>query len=185
MNDTHSELERYVTRLEKALSQLAPEERRQVIHDIRSHIAESMGAGKPLDAVLGGLGSADDLARAYRVELLLRNDQRQAVSFLERVGQYLQLVGLLVVGSVPTFIALVVFGIVGVTFIAVGGGVFIAGLLGPFDLLPPPAQVGTHPVLGLLIGPVLVAVGIGSLLLLGRYLRLVARVTRRLVPRRA
>jgi uncharacterized membrane protein len=184
VNAMDSKLERYVTRLETALAQLAPDERQQVLQDIRSHIVDSLDAGKPLDAVLGALGSADDLARAYRVELLLRNDPRQVMSLLERLGRYLQLAGLLLVGSVPTFMALVVFGTVGVTFVAVGIGVFVAGFLGPFDLLPAPAQVGTNPVLAILIGPLLVALGIGSLLLLGRYLRLVATMAKRLVPRR-
>ena len=75
----HPVVERYLTRFDAAISEFEFEEREEVTHEIRSHIAEAQAAGRALDAVLQTLGPADVLARAYAVELALNPQGRRRV----------------------------------------------------------------------------------------------------------
>jgi uncharacterized membrane protein len=58
----HPVIERYMTHLETAIGGLDPADRREVLQEIRNHIAEATAAGKSLDVVLESLGPADALA---------------------------------------------------------------------------------------------------------------------------
>ena len=51
----HPVVERYLTRFTESLSDLSPTDRAEVVEEIRSHVAESVAAGKSLDAVLTAL----------------------------------------------------------------------------------------------------------------------------------
>ena len=63
MKQQHPVIERYMTHLETAIGGLDPADRREVLQEIRNHIAEATAAGKSLDVVLESLGPADALGR--------------------------------------------------------------------------------------------------------------------------
>ena len=61
MKQQHPVIERYMTHLETAIVGLDPADRREVLQEIRNHIAEATAAGRSLDVVLESLGPADAL----------------------------------------------------------------------------------------------------------------------------
>ena len=182
MTDQHPLVERYLARLDEGLRDLAPADRREVVRDIRSHIAESVAAGKPLDAVLESLGSADVLARAYAVELLLHPRATPAKG-APRADRWLKIAGLIAIGSLPTFIIVVVLTAFGVAFTASGIAVFVAGVLASSGALPYWVQMDVPPVVAIALGPILAAVGILSAMALFFYMRFVARTVRAVLPK--
>lgn len=122
---------RYVDKLSEALRDLAPTERAEILTEIRNHIADATAAGTPLENVLRALGPAEQLARGYRVELLLNPKVRTP-----RSDRWLKMVGLLAVGSLPTFIIVVTLSAVGVTLSVSGPLVFVAGIAKSLGYLP-------------------------------------------------
>ena len=122
-------LTRYIRQVEAALDSIDPDERDAIVSELKSHITEATTAGRDLDAVLAGLGPAQKLAKAYEVELLL-NRKRWGGN----VDGFFRVVGALATLSLPTVIIGSVLGVVGATFLVVGVGVFLLGLLQP--LLP-------------------------------------------------
>lgn len=160
--------ERYLDSLNSALSAMAPGERAEVIAEIRNHIAEATAAGKPLDEVLQRLGSAQDLARSYQVEMLL-NPRQPGMGWLSRMGA---LFGLVVMGSLPTFILTILLGSIGFSFTLAGVLVFVAGCTTAVGLgLPPGVQMNVPPWMAILMGPAMFALGAVSLWALYRYLK--------------
>lgn len=180
MNEQHPLVDRYLSRLREGLTSMAPDEREDVVREIRSHLAEAIAAGKPIDAVIESLGSADALARAYSMELLLH--PRESKPRSSRAGRWLAIIGLLAVGSIPSFVVVVVLFAIGVSFFASGIAVFAAGLLGLADALPPFVQMNADPRLAIIAGPPLVIGGIVALIALVGYVRFAVRTVRRVLP---
>jgi hypothetical protein len=177
--DTHPVVERYLARLDEHLASLTAVERQEVLHDIRSHLAEATAVGKPLDAAIEALGPADVLARAYAMELLL--NPRGAGRRSDRV---LKIAGLVAAATLPTALIVVVLGGVGVSFIAGGLVIVIAGIVDVFGELPSFVQTaGLPPLLTVLLGIVFTVVGVGSLLGLRKLVRFVAIAWRAMVPK--
>ena len=138
--------------------------------------------GQPVDKVLASLGSADDLARGYAVELLL--NRPPAVSpGMSRFRRFLALTGLIAIGSIPTFVVIVVLGSIGVSFIAAGLAVFVAGIAASADWLPGYVTMDVPPWVAILIGPIMGVLGGAALVGLVAYVRFTARLVRRVVPR--
>ena len=75
MNATPEPVERYLTRLKKALQGTTPEEQAEILSDIRSLIQEHLDTAErshsTVEIVLKRLGPPEALADAYRVEGLL------------------------------------------------------------------------------------------------------------------
>jgi uncharacterized membrane protein len=163
---------------------MGPADREAVVRDIRSHIAEATAAGTSLDAVLTTLGPADELARAYAVELLINPPSRHA-SAPSFVHRYLALAGVVVVTSIPTIVAVSVLGSVGISFFFGGIAVFCAGVVDALGLtlffVTGPAT-NVHPLLAIILGPVMSVVGAVSLVALYYYLRWLARTVKRTLP---
>lgn len=180
MTDAHPVAERYLTQLANDLGELAPADRRDVVGEIRNHIAEATAAGKPLDAVLQSLGPADALARAYAVELLLH--PRRATSRSPRARRFLALAGLVAIGSIPTLVIVITLGAIGVSFVASGLAVFAGGLMALGGNLPPWIEMDVAPEIVVAIGPILTVLGVCSLFLLVMYVRFVAKTIRRVLP---
>ena len=154
MTDTHPLVERYLARLDAGLQALPAPERAEVVGEIRNHIAEATSSGQQVEKVLASLGSADDLARGYAVELLL--NRPPAVSpGMSRFRRFLALTGLIAIGSIPTFIVIVVLGSIGVSFIAAGLAVFVAGIAASADWLPGYVTMDVPPWVAILIGPII------------------------------
>ena len=55
---------------------------------------------------------------------------------MSRVRRFLALTGLIAIGSIPTFVVVVVLGAIGVSFIAAGLAVFVAGIAASAEWLP-------------------------------------------------
>jgi uncharacterized membrane protein len=64
--------ERYLDELRRNLRPLPEDERSDAVREIESHITEAQADGRPTAAVLGGLGDARTLARAYVADYHLR-----------------------------------------------------------------------------------------------------------------
>ena len=182
MTDAHPLVDRYLAKLDSGLQALPAPERAEVVGEIRNHIAEAPAAGQPIDAVLTSLGAAEDLARGYAVELLL-NRPAAASPGMTRLRRFFMLTGLIAVGSVPTFVVVVVLGSIGLTFIASGLIVFCAGILASTGWLPNNVSVDVAPWIAVLVGPAMSLLGVAALAGLVAYVRFTARLVRRVIPR--
>lgn len=169
--------ERYLDTLNSALSAMPPGERAEVIAEIRNHITDATAAGRPLDEVLQRLGSAQTLARSYQVELLL-NPRQSGANWSTRMAT---LFGLVVMGSLPTFILTILLGSIGFSFTLAGFLVFVAGCTTALGLgLPPGVHMDGPPWLAIVAGPTMAVLGLVSLWALYRYLKWVIWAIRKL-----
>jgi len=174
---THPLVDRYLTHLREGLAAMPAADREEVERDIRSHIAEAMAAGTPIDTVLTHLGPADALARAYTMELLL-DGSRSTAAGLSWFQRLLALAGLLVLTSIPTIVVVAVLGSVGISFTLSGVAVLAAGLADAagltrvfgYDLV-----LGIHAVWAVVLGPLMTVAGIACLIGLFYYLRWLAQ----------
>jgi hypothetical protein len=89
----------------------------------------------------------------------------------------LALFGLLAIGGLPTFIIVIVLGSVGVSFVASGLAVFVAGIMAAAGILP----MDEHPIYAILVGPPLAVAGVVALAALAGYFWLAVKVTRRVL----
>ena len=89
----------------------------------------------------------------------------------------LALLGLLAVGGLPTFVIATVLGSIGVSFVASGFAVFVAGLMGAAGVLP----MDQHPIYAILVGPPLAGTGVMALAALAAYFWLAVKVTRKVL----
>jgi uncharacterized membrane protein len=174
----HPLVARYIERLGEALEGLSPSDRSEVVREIADHITDAAAAGRPLDEVLTALGPADALARAYQVELLL-NPKAKA----SRSDRWMKIAGLVAIGSLPTFIIVVVLGSVGVSLTFAGLAVFLVGVLDSAGALPSWVQSDVQPWIAIALAPWIFAIGVTALWGLVVYVRAMARLVRRLVPR--
>src|SRR5829696_9153780 len=76
--------ERYLDKLRRNLRPLPEDERSDAVREIESHIAEGQADGRPTTAVLGGLGDARMLARAYVADYHLRVPREGALGSVSR-----------------------------------------------------------------------------------------------------
>lgn len=184
MTQEHPLVERYLSRLHDGLKLMPPSDREEVVRDIRSHIAEATAAGATLDSVLTSLGSAETLARAYAVELLLNPAPGQPP--MSGFQRFFALAGLLALTSIPTLVVVVTLGAVGVSLVASGFAVFVAGIVDALGIGLPfvdgPAS-DVHPALAVAIGPILASVGSASLWALWKYLRWLGRTISDALPK--
>jgi uncharacterized membrane protein len=125
-------ISQYIASLDAGLGGLNDIDRSEVVRDIESHVAEAVAAGEPLERVLGSLGSAESLARAYTVELLIKKPS----AFKAPGNRALRIAGLVLVGGIPTIVAFAVLGVVGVTFSLTGVVLLIAGNAALAETLP-------------------------------------------------
>lgn len=171
-------INQYMASLEAGLGGLNETDRAEVVRDIRSHVAEAVAAGQPLERVLGSLGSAESLARAYTVELLIKKPN----AFKTPGNRALRIAGLVLVGGVPTIIAFAVLGVVGVTFSFTGVVLLLAGTAALAETLPWWITMDADPRLVVILGPVMSAVGLALLGGLWLYVRMATNVVRRVLP---
>ena len=76
--------ERYLDELRRNLGSLPEDERSDAVREIESHIAEGQADGRPTASVLGGLGDARTLARAYVADYYLRVPRDAKLGSLSR-----------------------------------------------------------------------------------------------------
>jgi uncharacterized membrane protein len=181
MTDENPIVTRYLAGLDSGLRSLNETDRAEVVRDIRSHISEATSAGRPLDGVLLSLGTPDALARAYSLELLMKKPD----AFKVKRSRIIRMIGLVVLGSLPTIVAVAVLGALGIAFTATGIVLFVAGQAALADSLPWWVSMDIDPRLAVILAPAFFIVG--GLLLAGLwgYLRFAAKVVRRVLPPKA
>ena len=89
----------------------------------------------------------------------------------------LALVGLLALGGLPTFVITIVLLSIGVSFVASGFGVFVAGLMAAAGVL----QMDDDPIKAILVGPPLAGAGVLALVALVGYFWLAVKITRKVL----
>lgn len=179
----HPAIARYMSRFEGTLKNYDLKEWSEIAIDLRSHINEAIGYGKPVDAVLEGLGPADTLARAYAVELLMQppGDPRAKAA-----TRFLKVAGLLIAGSFVTLIVATTLGSIGVSFILSGIVLIVIGGFEAAGVHLPHVRMGPlHPWGVIAIGPLMLVFGWGACWTLWAYLRFLARAVRKALPGRA
>lgn len=174
-------VERYLTNLFDLLVHLDMAERKEVVAEIRQHIDDATAAGRPIDEVLQALGPVEALARAYQLELLVK--PRAAAAAKPRSDRWLKIIGLLAIGSLPSFIILVTLGSIGFSFTVAGVAVVMASIAEQSGTLPVWMTMTIEPWLGIVLGILMTLLGIlcswGTVM----YLRFVVRLVRRVLPR--
>lgn len=71
-NDLRRQTEAYLNRLRRYLHAVSDQDAREIIEELRSHIAERVATtGTGVEAVLAALGSPEELARDYATDALL------------------------------------------------------------------------------------------------------------------
>ena len=178
MSEENPIIARYLEQLDSGLAGLNEIDRAEVVRDIRSHIGEAAIAGEPLERVLTSLGPPDALARAYSLELLLN----KPAAFKVRRNRTLRIIGLVVLGSIPTLVAVIALGVTGIVFSLSGVLLFLAGKAAIANTLPWWMTMDADPRLAVLLGPLLFILGglcLGGLWL---YMTVAARVVRKVLP---
>ena len=161
MSEQNPIVRRYLEQLDAGLdaTHIHEDERREIRQDIESHLAESLRSGTALSDAITRLGPADDLAKAYCLELTLNPRQtsdgspgRWLVAALVRAGTLLASSLLtIVMGSLSL-------GLLAAGVVAVLGG-FIAPFL-PSAWLDPTLRAGLPQLVVIVFGVILLAVGI-------------------------
>ena len=182
MTEENPLIARYMSRFEEALQIHKLREWRDIAADLRSHIAEAQGYGKPLDEVLAALGPADALARAYAVELTMNPPNTRA----NLIMRWLKVAGMLAAGSFVSFIVVSFLGPIALAFTGSGIVIIVITAIEAAGVHLPNVQLaGLHPLLVMLLGPPMIAIGLGAGWLLWLHARFVVRVVRRSLPQPA
>jgi uncharacterized membrane protein len=158
MSDQNPVIERYMSSFEAALQRHELREWKEIGADLRSHIAEAQGYGKPLDEVLDALGPADTLARAYAVELKINPERRRSV-----IGGYLSVIGILAASGVVSFIVVAGLGSIAIGLFGSGLGMLVIGAVEAVGVHLPGVQLaGIHPLIVAALGPVIMLLGLAA-----------------------
>lgn len=183
MTDEHPVLQRYMETFAASLKSFDCADSAEIERDLRGHIAEAQSMGKPLDAVLQSIGSADALARAYAVELELNP---RGARFRRTIGGILRVVGILTAASV---VSLLVVGALGSIAVGLTGSGLVLIVIGALEAagvhLPEVQLAGLSPWVVIAMGPAFAAIGVGAFAGLWMYMRALAQVLRRSLPRAA
>ncbi len=180
MTVDHPLVDRYLAAFDTALKDLEPAERAEVVAEIRQHIADATKAGKPIDEVLQSLGPVESLARAYQLELLVT--PRTAVSKKARSDRWLKILGLVAIGSLPTFVIVVTLGSLGLSLSLGGLVVIVAGAADAAGALPSWINSNVQPWVAIVMGVVITLVGILCSVGTVAYVHFVVRLVRRVLP---
>lgn len=169
----------YLLKFGAALRRMKVAGAREIVVDVKGHIAEAMETGRSLEQALTALGPPEALARAYAVELALSNPRARPAGLLSVARIALLLAGASVISAiVAPSLALLAF-----TFLATGllSFVFAAIELLIVDL---PFIQNSHfsPIEALAASIPIFAVGCLFAWLLWRYLRYLVRSLRRMIP---
>ena len=162
---------RYLDQLAQGLADcgLPPEDREEIAREIESHLADAAAAGTPLAEGIRRLGSPQELARAYAVELLLRPAPRPRPTLRRAAAKLTTLLT-----SALSFAIAGALLVLGGAMALAGALGLIAGLFGPWLPLDTTLRPGMPQVV-VLLGS-LVTGGLGVLLL--RLVRTLWRIAR-------
>jgi hypothetical protein len=77
--------ETYLRALGKELSDAPPDTVREIVEDVRAHIADALDSGRTIDEALAGLGSPQNVAKQAREELALPDNALDQAARADRV----------------------------------------------------------------------------------------------------
>jgi uncharacterized membrane protein len=181
MSEANPVIERYMTHFEDSLQNYGLREWKDIGADLRSHIAEALEYGKPLDEVLQSLGPADVLARAYAVELKMN---QPADTRGKAIGRFLSVIGILAASGVVSFIVVASLGSITMGFVGSGLAMIVIGAIEAIGVHLPGVQLsGIHPLVVVALGPIMMLVGFLAAWGLWLYVRAPINVLRRALPR--
>jgi uncharacterized membrane protein len=187
----HPAVDRYMARFQTALRRYHLPDEAEIAADLRGHIAEALAYGKPAESVVESLGPADGLARAYAVELLMGAPNRESRESRAELGGV----------SFAIRRLLIIFGIVAaggfataIVALSLGGISLVVALMGPTMLVLGVAELAGAPVPGsslgpfsplaaIVLSPVPFAIGCAGLWAFWRYIRFLARLLVKTLPR--
>jgi len=180
MSSTDQTATLYLSRFQMALERYRVPNPAEITADLMNHISEASGSGKPINAALDALGTPDELARAYAMELLVTPPRPSRFAGVFRI---LRILSLVIAGGFLSFCIVATLGLVGLFLVVAGPAMVFGGILqwmgehpwwisaGPLS----PAQVA-------LLGILMLILGCGALWLLWRYARVTVRTVRKLLP---
>jgi len=177
MNDEHPLIARYMKQFESALRTHDLREWREIASDLRSHMGEALAAGKPVDALLESLGPADQLARAYAVELVM-NARRQQGLFV----RITKVSAILAASGCLTFFAICALGLLAI-LLPLGLAGLILTVIRTAGLELPDITIGAHPVLATTIFVATSAIGAAAVGAFWLYIRFMMGTLRKSLPR--
>lgn len=158
--------DRYLDRFGSELKGLPDYDRRELVMEIRSHVADAIAGGSSTADVLERLGPADRLAKAYRAEMAL---QRTGANWLVRI---LAATALVITTSIPSMVIIPLLAGLGIGFVA-GGFAAVCVAIFPFAYTPfYEAPESIDRLLGALTGAGLAVAGVLALWGLYWYVKL-------------
>lgn len=181
MSEANPVIERYMTSFEDSLQAYGLREWQDIGADLRSHIAEALEFGKPLDEVLQSLGPADVLARAYAVELKMNHP---ADTRGKAIGRFFSVIGILAASGAISFIVVAALGSITMGLVGSGLGLIVIGAIEAVGVHLPGVQLaGIPPLIVVALGPIVMLVGLLAAWALWLYVRALINVLRRALPR--
>lgn len=118
----------YLETLNRCLHKIPEEDRLDIVHEIKSHIAEGIRNGQSETVILEKLGDPRKLAKAYRSEHLMQQSPKRSFSEILRMIGFYSTTGLLSIILVPILATLACgFGFCTVL-------VFLAGIIRSFGV---------------------------------------------------
>lgn len=91
----------YIEALDRGLKKLPEKDRLDIVHEIKSHIAEGIRNGQSETVILEKLGDPRKLAKAYRSEHLMEQSPKRSIREILRMIGFYSTTGLLSVIIVP------------------------------------------------------------------------------------
>lgn len=173
MSGSHPVVERYLGALRAGLADVPAGERGDIVSEIEAHIGEALAAGRDPADVLGALGPADRLARAYAIEAALNRRQGP--------GRWLLVLGVVAAAGLPSIVLVPLLLSLGLALTFAGLVVWVAGLFAPFA--PPDWVLEVDPLIAVAIGPPLALAGLACLAVLWLYARFLVAAVRRAARR--
>ena len=154
------------------------DERREILQDIESHLAEATRSGTALSDAITKLGPADDLAKAYCLELKLNPRSQADGSALRWIVAALTRAGALLASTLLT----IVMGSLSLGLLLGGAVAVLGGIVAPFlpsAWLDPTLRAGLPQVVVIILGVILLAVGVPSFRLVHVNLRFLVKTLRK------
>lgn len=180
MSPTDQATTLYLTQFQKALLRHRVPNAEEISTDLRNHVLEATDSGKPITDVIAALGSPDQLARAYAMELLLSPPENTRMAGGIRI---LKVLSLVVAGGFLSLCVVATLGFLGLSLVVAGPAMVVGGILRWMGAHPSWVTPGPlSPVEVMLLGIVVFAIGCSACWLLWGYVRVTARTIRKLLP---
>ena len=170
----------YLSQFRMALERYRVPNAAEITSDLMNHISEASSSGKPINDALNALGTPEQLARAYAIELLIGPPKHGRITGAFRA---LRILSLVIAGGFLSLCIVATLGFLGLSLVAAGPALIVGGILRwmgehPWWITGDPLS----PVEIELLGILSLVLGCGALWLLWGYVRVTVRTVRKLLP---